>query len=116
MAILQNVEVTVEVGGQSLEEYNDDDDVEQGQHAASKFIEAVSNAKFAIGAKVCNNFKFITDGLEFHIYLEGQRAAGMLLGEKKATRREGITCGQTILEDKDWKLRPFQFVDAKIGE
>ena len=116
MAILENIKVTIDVDGQSLQEYDDANDVEQGQHATTKFVEAVSNAKFALSATLLDNFNYTSDAIELAFYLEGQSVAGTIIRNGNEHSRGRSISGQAVFEDNEWKLRLFQFVDANVSK
>ena len=81
----------------------------------TRYIESTSDAIFTINAKVLGAFRFKHDGLEFSVDIEGQPVAGILIDRKKSYKRSAAIKGQTVLEDMEWKLRPFQFCGTNVG-
>ena len=72
MAILKNIKFTINVDGQSLKENEDEDEINTAPNVTSKYIEATSDANFAIIRTLLELFKFFSSVLCFDVFLEGK--------------------------------------------
>lgn len=137
MAILKDIEVTIEVDGQPLQEY---DEIDEGDpenlssaiqdsedsdeapndgmpHLMSKYIEATSGARFAIKFVVPKSFKTISETLFFECYLDGSVAEDWLETMRKEELKHDIwrlvVKGSSRETRTGRVLRPFMFNKIK---
>lgn len=71
MAILNGLPVSIEVNGNSLDEYRDHDNQEVRLDSISKYIESFFSAAFAIRVSIPKIFSFTSDALGVFLYLDG---------------------------------------------
>jgi hypothetical protein len=103
MTRLGHLEVKVKINDAYAQEYNDDDDdeTEDSESFATKYIEAISSANFAIECTVLPSYVFDADSLSFQIFLDGQRAGGTHLSKKSHNNLNGVRSLQThVPQDK----------------
>lgn len=124
MAILEGIEVTIEVDGQPLQEY---DEIDEGGHPndslpllMSKYVEATSGARFAIRAVVPKSFKALSDALSFKYYLDGSHVEDELMtmrpSELKRNIWEEVTEGSSKESKTGCVLRPFIFNEIQCSK
>jgi hypothetical protein len=90
MPRIGHLEVKIKVENAYPPEFDDDDDeVEASESVATKYIEAVSGAKFGIRCKVLPGYHFHEDFLSFQFFLDGQRAGGKHFFKEKHDNRMG---------------------------
>lgn len=123
MAILKGIEASVVIDGKALTEYDDEDTLgESSDHTSevSKYIEAVSGAKFSISITVPKSYNFVKDAITFRLSLDGVWVWTLLcrkarLKNMREDWHESIAGSKEKCGD-EWHLRPFKFEDIKIGE
>jgi hypothetical protein len=110
-------EVKIKVEDTYPLEYDDDDDeAEASESVTTKYIEAVSGAKFGISCKVLPGYHFNEDFLSFQVFLDGQRAGGKhFLKEKHNNRRgEAGLVARAFMYGKDYtKSLTFRFANLE---
>lgn len=144
MAIIKDIEVTVEVNEQPLQEYecaDDDDNCEDSDHddgpegdeqavtledrmpyVASKYIEASSNTSFTIKMVVPELVKSIADALYSKICIDGVhvRAESNLLAMRDRKKKDGVWMHRARGAGKETKqgmlVKPFLFTEIKTCE
>lgn len=133
MAVLKGIEITIQVNGQALQEYDDisedDDQGSTGQrnhdsmpYLMTKYIEATTGARFAIDVVVPKSVKVFTDALKFALLLDGSPAKsnGILMSMRLKKIKNGIwsRCedGPTKETRSGIVKRPFMFSDIKWCE
>ena len=73
MAILDNFEVVVKVEGLEPKEYANDDEREpENSTSTTKYIEAVSRAKFSVQSAINPGYDFTSEKLSFEISMNGK--------------------------------------------
>jgi hypothetical protein len=116
MTVLDNVpglEVTVQVNGSSLQEYNDDDS-EPAPKSVTKYIEAISGAQFRVQYEFKESFR-TKNGILTDIYIDGKDIAGYVL---KANQLHGayVMSGKKERGGNEYFQRPFTFSQLSIGK
>ena len=115
MVVIHDIEVTVQVDGQNLQEYDDDEDEVATPNEIAKYIQAISNAKFAISIKLLDGFKFASDALVFKVYVDGVLVIEPIL--KKGDRnRTWLVRGRKEKDGHRTYIRPFYFADLPSRE
>ncbi|THY04794.1 hypothetical protein D6D02_07885 [Aureobasidium pullulans] len=92
MAILDSlpgVEITVVVDGEDLHEYQDTD-MEDEENTVTKYVEAITDANFAIKIKGSQELEYKGDCLSLDVLVDGLRIQRPLIG-REATRNGGYT-------------------------
>ena len=122
MAVLGDIEVTVQVDGQDLREFYDQDGNNTPDAALSKYIEAVSGARFQIVAIVSTSYRFVSSALGFEIFIDGDPVErGLIRREMILSRGNNSTHitrtfeGASRFGDSGWELRPFTFTEISRG-
>lgn len=115
MVIFKAIDVNVQVDGQGLQEYEDEDNADPTPNVVTKYVKATSDAKFAISIVLLEAFKFTFDGLLFKLYVEGELLRQALLiswlRDKKYSARSVLLEGRKERKGEQWHLRPFYFTD-----
>ncbi|KAK4694019.1 hypothetical protein P7C71_g3482, partial [Lecanoromycetidae sp. Uapishka_2] len=140
MAIIKDIEVTIEVGGVALKEYDDideydathhedkTDDKDQGHpqdalkagmpYTTSKYIEAISGAEFVIKSKVPKTVKQVSDALTFSEIIDGLDANRHLMLLRVGQKEVG-NCwvhdsqGMKRTTESEAFLKPFLFSEIE---
>ena len=73
MAIINFLQVSIEVAGQELQEYEHDDGQIAYPNTAVKYIEAMSESEFQIRTRVPSAFRFDSDSIRFELDLDGRQ-------------------------------------------
>ncbi|THY50640.1 hypothetical protein D6C97_06964 [Aureobasidium pullulans] len=92
MAILDSlpgVEITVVVDGEDLHEYQDTD-MEDEENTVTKYVEAVTDANFAIKIKGSQELEYKGDCLSLDVLVDGLRIERPLIGRER-TRKGSYT-------------------------
>lgn len=130
MAIFKDVEITIQVEGQALREYDDTDEDDQKEVAQrndahdapllmSKYVEAVSGARFAISVVVPQSVKAFSDALGFELLVNGLPVGSkdMFMSMRLPNLENGVwsRCkeGSTKVTKAGTVMRPFVFSDIK---
>ena len=120
MAILKDIEVTVEVEGSSLHEYDDDESGNGYPASITKYVEAISGKAFSIKVYVSKSYNMTSDALIFYIYLDGKYQSNVLL--LKTELRSSYGSWRRIVDGADWmsssgrQTRPFHFEEIKHSD
>ena len=119
MVVLNKIEVSIEVDGEPLEEYKDDEEEDQ-PGSVTRYVEATTDAAFGIKVRLKRSFKFVTDAVWFDYELDGTSV------DKCIVRREDfepdnngytlISRGAMSMKDGFCRLRHFIFNEIKIGK
>lgn len=110
MAVLRGLKVTIEVDGEALQEYDeeddfgDDDQYDEDQDAdynpdpdsVTKYVEARSDKAFAIIVKIKRCFEYLTDVLVFEFLLDGKPVDGRFIHEKTLRQRRAVKGSPTM--------------------
>ena len=120
MAILKKIEVTIEVEGKPLEEYKDDEE-EDKPDSITRYVEATTDAAFAIKTRLKRSFCFPTDSLGFHYKLDGVLVGDYGLYKEDFEPRKGgcahIQYGAYAKKDGRFDaLKPFIFNEIEVGK
>jgi len=117
MPRIGHLEVKIKVEDTYPLEFDDDDDeAEVSESVTTKYIEAVSGAKFGIKCKVLPSYHFNEDFLSFQIFLDGQRAGGKHFFKEKHDKRMGeeALVGHAFMYGKDYaKSVKFRFANLE---
>ena len=139
MAILKDIEVTIQVDGENIQEYDDfegEDDRPNGSQAntscagetnaklkkgmpytVTKYIEAISGARFTIKTRVSEVFGRFSKALLCRYYLDGIRADEALLSLNQERKKDAcwvrISKGTKESTNQGSTLRPFMFSEIK---
>ena len=117
MAVLDKIQVTVQVDGKNSQEYDDPDADSDlvNKSTISKYIEAISKAKFDVLITVPDSYKFVSEALIFWVALDGKKVQGAIFrkGRDRLTRR---LAGVSRLGDKGGQLRPFMFAEVNFSK
>ena len=115
MPRIGHLEVKIKVEDAYPPEFDDDDDeAEASESVTTKYIEAISGAKFGIRCKVLPGYRFNEDFLSFQFFLDGQRASGKHFFKEKHDNRMGDAALVTraFMYGKDYKKSlEFRFAD-----
>jgi len=111
------LEVKIKVEDTYPPEFDDDDDeAERSESVTTKYIEAVSGARFGIKCKVLPSYHFNEDFLSFQVFLDGQRAGGEHFFKEKHDNwmGESVLVTHTFIGGKDdTKSLGFRFADLE---
>jgi len=117
MPRIGHLEVKIKVEDAYPPEFDDDDDeAEASESVTTKYIEAVSGAKFGIMCKVLPSYHFNEDFLSFQVFLDGQRTGGKHFVKEKHDNRmcESVLVTRTFIGGKDYtKSLQFRFADLE---
>ena len=116
MAILKGLNVTICVNKKPLQEYADNDE-EQLPDTITKYIEAVSGAKFEVCAQYEPTFesKAPCSGAVFVTLLDGKMVENMPLEHSKHIGKLAYTYGSCSLKQGKWMLERFRFSEILIS-
>ena len=117
MPRIGHFEVKIKVQDAYPPEFDDDDD-EAGasESVTTKYIEAVSGAKFGIKCRVLPGYHFNEDFLSFKVFLDGQRAGGKHFFKEKHNNRmgEAALVARAFMSGKDYaKSLKFRFANLE---
>jgi hypothetical protein len=117
MPRIGHLEVKIKVEDAYPPEFDDDDDeAEASESVTTKYIEAVSGAKFGIKCKVLPGYHFNEDFLSFQIFLDGQRAGGKHFFKEHHDNRmgEAALVAHAFMYGKDYsKSLKFRFANLE---
>jgi hypothetical protein len=117
MTRLGHLEVKVKVEDIYAVEYEDDDDeAEESESVATKYIEAVSGASFGITCRVLPTYHFNEDFLSFQIFVDGERAGGMHFFSTAHDHRRGqaiLLHHASVGWNNDRKRLRYRFADLR---
>jgi hypothetical protein len=123
MAILENkpgLEVTIEVNGEPLVEYGNDDFDENNEKpsVSSKYVVSVPGAKFAVRVKCTTQlFNEMRSSLGILIALDGKMVLRGMMDETKHRNTNDFIFGSTYLkEDGVWYENNFTFSELETSK
>ena len=121
MAILDDIEVTIQVNGQDLREYFDQDGDPSTDVSVSKYIEAVSGARFEVVIMVPKSHKFLSDALTFRVFLDGSLVGKSGINKIKVLKDKSNFYKKSIKGvskpvGSGWEMRSFQFTEINISQ
>lgn len=116
MVVIRDIEVTVQVDGQNLTEYDDDENAaDSTSNSTTKYVQAISDARFAVFVKLLDSFKFASDALFFDICVDGVCVSRPLF-MRQTGKRHDLLQGREEKEGQQRYLRPFYFADLPSRE
>jgi hypothetical protein len=108
------VEVLVE--GQTLQEYDADDDEDPTPKATTKYIEAQSDKDFALRTNFSAPFPS-QYGVAAHVRVDGMAETGIAYEPRDLYRQQGyIKEGICMKKDGTWFQQKYHFTALNIGE
>lgn len=113
MVKFKGIEMTVQVDGRNLQEYNDDDEVPQ-ENVVSRYVQAISEAEFAINIKVPSDYRFTSTSLNFRAYAEGKFIRARTCKRNETAFKSSIT-GRLYQGEAGWKAQPLVFAEITPG-
>jgi len=125
MAVIDDIaglKVEIVVGGQPLPEYDDDEDYEgndamRGQNSTSKYVEAISHAKFSIKYTFDSTFPYRVDDMAIAVYVDGKYVDSHV--RRYAEFQHGyiaIFTGHRYQIGNQWFERELSFAKLSISE
>ncbi|MCJ1386483.1 hypothetical protein MMC17_009609 [Xylographa soralifera] len=120
MPRLLGLEVGVSVNDVELQEYEEDGG-ETSPNSVTKYIEAVSNAEFAVKARVSSDYDFNSAFLSFSIFVDGRyiENIGLFFDEWDSVPKkewEYSVLGAIRRKRKLWIVKPFRFSGISVVE
>ena len=117
--MLKKIEVTIEVKGQKLHEYNNENGGVSNGSSISKYVEATSGAAFAIKISIPKWYNFTSDCICAHVYLDGNYMENVLfiktnVKQSKYMDVEKVMDGVTTYGNSGWQKRPFTFAEITL--
>lgn len=112
MVVYRGIEVTVQADGQDLKEYDHDEDEVTTPNVITKYIQVISDAKFAISIKLLDDFKFASDALIPSVYVDGVCVVRRLFQRRISV----LLKGHEEKQGDQRYLRPFYFADLPSRE
>ena len=111
-----NVEILVD--GQALQEYDDIDEGPVAPNTITKYIEAISNAYFAVRVKINRDFPFPASDIGLRITLDEKHTTERSIHADKLFKPYGkIVEGRAIhIGDETDALQKFRFIAINFGE
>ena len=119
MAIALQIEVSVHVNGQQLQEFDDNDDdddcIVMNSEMVTKYIEAISDATFEIGIKISYSYSHTSDAIRFAIFVDGryvEQVTWQVSNLLACGRDMKYLCkGPRKRDGKGCSMRPFSFCE-----
>jgi hypothetical protein len=111
-----NVEVIVD--GQSLQEYDEIDEGPVAPNTVTKYIEARSNAYFAVRVRINDDFPFPASDLELKAKIDQQHVSrGLIAAKYLFDPRGNFAEGKKVhLSASNDVLHKFRFIALDLGE
>ncbi|KAK5134231.1 hypothetical protein LTR08_006774 [Meristemomyces frigidus] len=122
MAILPGapgISCTIQVNGEDLPEYDDDDAEEQPAHTATttRYIEAVTGANFEIATRFSRTFAQRKEGVGIWFYMDGQRIRSIDYKSHEITNGKPRNMAKaSAMEGGREGVKRFKFAELKISE
>ncbi|KAG8527971.1 uncharacterized protein KY384_006887 [Bacidia gigantensis] len=122
MAILNGLEVTVQVDDENVEEFEDPDDnaEENGTFETTKYVEAKSGSSFALSFRVPAAYRMISPCLTFRYAVDDKDYGGAIATNDQQRDRFGdivlVRKGDMSHSGKRIEMRPFVFSEINIVE
>lgn len=127
---INGLEVTVQIDGSPAVEYENDEDIEvvpgpAGAHQAartvSKYIEAVTGAKFSIRMSFSRTFKWDSPVIEVWLNVDGNWVSGLLVyptpNAEVCKEIEGVHQPPAAgSRSRQWTLKKLQFAQLEISK
>ena len=114
MAVIKRIEVTIRVNKKNLPEFNDEDS-HSDKTSVSKYVEAISGARFEIVAIVPSSYRFASNALGFEASLDGNLVERGLVSEHQYHNYVYTFRGVTRLGDSGWEIQPYRFAEINIS-
>jgi len=123
MAVIEDIDMAIRVDGRDLREFFDQDS-DHSEKSISKYIEAVSGAKFEIVTIVSRSHVFISDALGLEIFLDGELVQRPLITKADCnpttndyvSRHVRMIKGVSYIGGSGWEFRPFKFAEITFGK
>jgi hypothetical protein len=117
MPSIGHFKVTIEVNNEPADEFDDDDDEPAGPDMATKYIEAVPGAHFAIKCQVLPGYKFETDYLKFIIFSDGNYISAIRALKSKYDGERGMSVVRRhhVFGDGEDSAKRFSFSFADLN-
>jgi hypothetical protein len=115
MAVLDDIpglDVRIHVNGSPLVEY-DDDDSEPAPKKVTKYIEAISGARFDVQYEFKESFR-AKDGIVAEVYVDGKWMTGSVFKACDVYGRHAISSRKERVGNEYYE-RPFTFSQLSIG-
>ena len=121
MAVLSEVPgltVTVDVAGEDLAEYDDDESDKSEPRTATKYVEAHSGANFGIATRIdAATFAHPSDTIRLKMYLDGNFVSAWSLKQETLSRGRRTVMNYTGQIDGDREIRmKFSFAELQTSE
>lgn len=121
MAILRDFEVQMVVDGVTANEYEDDDETTPAPYTITKYVEAISGARFGVQFALNPNYEFtLEDCVTIRVRVDGAEVDGTKSISRDAFDRSGgrYPChttmeGTTALEPTGLMRYMFHFADLE---
>ena len=110
----KDIEVTVQVDGRNLQEYNDDVEIPQ-DNVVTRYVQAVSGAEFTINIQTPAGHQSIQGALRFDMYAEGVYI-GATYRSFNQTAFESSIKNRESQGDAGWKAQPLVFAGIDPGK
>ena len=120
MAILNKIEVTIQVDGKDLKEYEDPDTSEQTPNKVTKYIEPVSEARFTIRFHIAKPYKMTSPALSFNWSTDKLIGRSIVMTKKNlqdcTNAWIAIVQGLKVDTKTGCEIRPFVFSKINAGK
>ncbi|KAG8532956.1 uncharacterized protein KY384_001737 [Bacidia gigantensis] len=120
MAIIKRIEMTVQVDGRDLREYEDPDADTENDGEITRYIQASSETPFTLSFKVPNDFPLDADCLSFEYTFDGNLKDDFLWRKEKFNSSKGklskTVKGYPVYDKKGFRLQEFMFAKINFGE
>ena len=122
MVKFKGIEITVQVAGTNLKEYEDDDEAgnDDGKTVA-KYVEAASGAPFAVRVRVPRKYKMTSNALAFYISADGMKGGYPMMTTtsfEQAGQQGWVntTTGVKAFVQGHWEQRDWHFSDIQLSQ
>ncbi|KAL8930201.1 MAG: hypothetical protein Q9208_000818 [Pyrenodesmia sp. 3 TL-2023] len=122
MAVLDKLKAEIHVNGQPLPEYNNDDPEEDcGPQTVVRYVEAPTDAAFAIPVRISPDYQMTSEGIIFKFEADGKRLSKKIVSQKelqgRASDKEIVVSGKRGKYDNGaLNRRPLQFTEINFEE
>lgn len=121
MVKFKGIEVTVQVAGADLKEYEDEDESsDDTPKTVSRYVESVSGAAFAVKVRIPKNYKMKGNAQLFNISADGMNGDRTLCRESKLLKAEResfviLSKGVKSFVRDHWERMEWQFSDIRLS-
>ena len=113
MVILKELEVTVQVDGAPLHEYDDDSEEPEEPNTTTRYIEAKSGAEFILHFQVQETLNDLYAAIIFFVYIDSKYVAGRIVKKDEFIRRMD---GVSTASEGVWQIRKFNFSAVELSK